>query len=104
MSKKIRVVVADNGRYMDPEASYELPPFDDLESAVAKRKQIVEEYLESAYEPGMTAEALYASYKAFGDDPYIISSQDAGNDSFSAWDYAKERSAALTEADNDEFN
>jgi hypothetical protein len=51
----------------------------------------VDDYLKQAYSPRMSAEALYGSYKMFGEDPSI-----AGADiAFSAWEYAKERCAQI---------
>ena len=44
----------------------------------------------------MTAEALYQSYVAFGEDPFIVT--DDENCGFSAWSYAQSRCQAI--ADN----
>lgn len=101
MSKQFRVIVADNFNYMDPDSSYELPPFDDLESAVAACQKIVDDCLASSYEPGMTADALYASYTSFGEDPYIVSDEIDGVP-FSAWKYAREQAERLVEQKNTE--
>lgn len=35
-------------------------------------KVFVDEYLLSAYQPGMTDQALFESYVTFGEDPFII--------------------------------
>ena len=64
--------------------------------AVAAAKKIVDEYLASAYEPGMAAEELNRSYLLFGEDPYIVP-RDAGSE-FSARDYARERCGELCRA------
>lgn len=81
-----KVIVADNYHYMDDSESYTSGTYAKLEEAMAKCKEIVDEYLLSAYQPGMTSDALYENYKNFGDDAYI-----EGNKVFSAWTHAKQR-------------
>ena len=83
-----KVIVADNARYMDRDAHHAHGEFASLEAAIAACKRIVDDYLASAYEPGMTPEALYSSYTSFGEDPFIVS---ASPGTFSAWDYARAR-------------
>lgn len=71
---------------------YKLGEFPTLDAAFDASKKIVDEYLLSAYHPGMTSQALFAGYTSFGDDPYIVATP--SNDAevlFSAWDYAKRR-------------
>lgn len=94
MIKTIRVRVASNSSYMRDDDTFELPPFGSLEKAIAECKRIVDDYLASAYEPGMSAESLYRSYTMFGDDPYIISDEEEG---FSAWEYAKGRASEIAQ-------
>jgi hypothetical protein len=61
-------------------------------SALSKQlSRLVDEFLEEAYKPGMKAEDLYQVYIRFGEDPFIV----GGDIRFSAWDYAKERSAQI---------
>jgi hypothetical protein len=87
-----RVLVDDNFHYMDESERYELGPFATLAEALAASCRIVDEFLLSAYKPGMTAEQLYVGYTGFGEDPFII--PDASEETaveFSAWDYAKRR-------------
>ena len=79
------VTVRDNFHYRDESEWYDSGSFSSLEEAENAAKTIVDEYLESAYQPNMPASALYLSYTCFGDDPFILES------SFSAWDYAKQR-------------
>ena len=81
-----KVIVADNYHYMDESESYIHGSFKTLEEAILACKIIVDEYLLSAYQSGMTSETLYESYTGFGDDPYI-----EGKKVFSAWNYAKQR-------------
>jgi hypothetical protein len=88
------VIVADNFHYMDESENYRLGDFGTLEEAVDTSRRIVDEYLASAYTPGMTAAALYDSYVNFGEDPYILSN-DVKGIIFSAWTYARERCESI---------
>ncbi len=83
------IQVDDNGRYQDETARYSLGRVENFEDAVATAKRLVNEYLVSAMEPGMTAAALYMSYTRFGPDPFI--SGPGNGVFFSARDYAKQR-------------
>lgn len=89
MTKTIRVRVASNSAYMGDDDTFGLPPFGSPCRAIADCKRIVDDYLKSAYEPGMSAEALCRSYTMFGDDPYIISDNEGVP--FSAWEFMKMR-------------
>jgi hypothetical protein len=85
-----KVFVDDNYHYMDESERHELGDFSTLDAAIAASKKIVDEYLRSAYQPGMSAPDLYRSYVSFGKDPFIVAA--ASNETkvlFSAWDYAK---------------
>ena len=85
-----RVLVDDNFHYMDEAERYELGAFARLDAAIAAAKAIVDTYLAATYKPGMTAHDLFASYTAFGEDPFILA-PDQTDVSFSAWEYAKQR-------------
>ena len=87
-SGKYTVYVDDNFHFMDESERYEHGSYRTLAAAVKAAKRIVDEYLEEHYKPGMTAEELYSAYTSFGEDPWISPDED---NSFSAWDYAKER-------------
>jgi hypothetical protein len=63
--------------------------FDTLEAAIYAAEKIVEVSLDDLYRPGATAAQLYSDYRDFGDDPFIRGS------SWSAWDYANERSTEM---------
>lgn len=93
------VLVDDNFHYMDEDERYTLGEFDDAAIAVEHCRRIVDEYLDSAFTPGMSASQLWESYKTFGEDPFIRSI-DVPKVSFSAWDYAKERCQALCAGPN----
>ncbi|ABU56442.1 hypothetical protein [Roseiflexus castenholzii] len=95
-----RVIVADNVRFMDERENYEYGTFDGLEAAIAAAKQIVDECLESAYTPAMSAADLYQHYVNFGEEPYIIAEGFSGV-LFSAWDYARERCAFMCSPDRE---
>jgi hypothetical protein len=89
-----RVLVDDNSHYMDEAERYELGVFASLDAAVAAAQAVVDAYLRSAYKPRMSAQALFKSYTAFGEDPFIIA-PDQERVAFSAWEYAKHRCDAL---------
>ena len=89
------VGVDDNFHYRDQDASWTRGRFDDVEAAVAASRQIVDRWLEEAYEPGMTADALLRSYKMFGEDPFVVAVGGAPPCKFSAWEYARERAAEI---------
>jgi hypothetical protein len=91
-----KVIVAGHARYMDKDAEYELGSFEDLESAIAASKKLVDNYLQSAFQPGMTAEALLRGYMMFGEDPYILGpNKKTDSGPFSAVDYARQRCAEI---------
>ena len=93
---KYKVFVDDNSHYMDDSERYELGEFSLLEEAIEASKKLVDEYLTSAYQPGMNAKDLFESYTSFGEDPFIVSSSTDGlKADFSAWDYAKKRCEAI---------
>lgn len=94
-----RVLVDDNFHYMDEAERYELGTFATFEAALAAAQAVVDAYLRSAHKPGMTARALFESYKAFGEDPFIVAPDQPGA-AFSAWEYAKRRCDALCRRSN----
>jgi hypothetical protein len=84
--------VDDNFHYMDEDERYSAGTFASYDEALAKAKSIVDEFLESAHEPGMTSSELNDGYVGFGEDPFIVP---AGEPRFSAWDYARSRCTEL---------
>jgi hypothetical protein len=95
---KYRVLVDDNYDYMSPDARWTAGEFDSADAAIAKCKSMVDEDLTNSHEPGMTAAALYTAYTMFGDDPFVVAPLGAEGVTFSAWDYAKQRSAEICRA------
>ena len=89
-----KVLVDDNYHYMDESERYAAGEFATLAEAIAAAQKIVDEYLLSAYQPGMTEDELGASYAMFGDDPFIVSEELRGVP-FSARDYARQRVAEM---------
>jgi hypothetical protein len=85
-----RVLVDDNFHYIDEAERYELGVFASLDEARSAAQALVDAYLLSAHQPGMTAQALFKSYTAFGEDPFIVAPDQEGV-AFSAWEYAKRR-------------
>jgi hypothetical protein len=92
-SKKYEVYVDDNFHFMDEGERYKLGEFETCEEAVAACKKIVDEFLEKGYKKGMSFKELYVGYTGWGEDPFIVS--DDKTCFFSAWTYAKKRSAEL---------
>ena len=84
------VMVDDNFHFMDEGERYRAGEFADVAAAIETCRRIVDEYLESALKPNMTAGQLWESYTFFGEDPFILS-VDAPAATFSAWDYARLR-------------
>ena len=89
-----RVRVDDNYHYMDEDARTTLGDFQTLGAAIAAAKALVDDFLTSAYRPGLTAEELFHEYTGFGEDPFIEGPGLSGVP-FSAWDYARQRCAQL---------
>jgi hypothetical protein len=94
-----RVLVDDNFHYMDESERYELGSFEHLESAIQAAKQVVDSFLASEYQPGMTARQLFKHYLAFGEDPFILT-PDQSKVSFSAWEFAQTRCEELCGLDS----
>ena len=91
-----KVFIDDNFHYMDESERYALGEFPTLAAAIEASEKIVDEYLVSAYTPGLTAQELAASYAAFGEDPFIVdTSGPATGVLFSARSYASRRAEAL---------
>jgi hypothetical protein len=76
---------------------YELGTFSTLDEAVAACKQMVDEDLrEFTKGKKYTADELYDHYTLWGSDPFIVALNPKDDrPSFSAWNYAKERSHVL---------
>ena len=89
-----KVFVDDNFHYMDEDERTFAGEFPDEESALAVCRRIVDECLENAYKPGMSAADLWQGYVGFGEDPFIVP-VNAPAVKFSAWDYARQRCAEL---------
>lgn len=90
-----KVFVDDNYHYRDENERYEKGEYDTFEAAVNVCKSIVDQFLLSAFKPGMSSAELYESYISFGEDPYIIPTPEGWD--FSAWDYAKQRCFEIAE-------
>jgi hypothetical protein len=86
--QKYKVIVDDNFHFMDESESYGSGVFDTYEEAVAKCKEIIDEFLESAKKPDENAEQLYSTFVMYGETPHIHGEK-LGD--FSATVYAKQR-------------
>jgi hypothetical protein len=85
------VFVDDNFHYMEEDERYRLGDYQTYAEAVQACQAIVDKFLAAEFKPGMAAEQLYARYKDFGDDPFIV----PDGDKFSSWDYARRRSVEV---------
>lgn len=92
--RQFRIFVADNFRYQDPDAEYEIEGADTAEGAIDKCREIVDQSLAQMVEPGSSAKDIVFRYRMFGVDPYILPPRDERT-TFSAWDYADERAASF---------
>jgi hypothetical protein len=90
------VMIDDNFHYMDQDERLEHGTFATLEEALAVCRKLVDDWLADHHKPGMTATQLYEIYVGFGEDPFIIAPHEpSAGVLFSAWDYARERSAVI---------
>jgi hypothetical protein len=92
-------MVDDNFHYMDESERWELGVFASAEEALEACRRLVDRSLADGYKAGATAAELFAHYKSFGDDPFIVALDDAPKPSFSAWTYAQARAVELTAPD-----
>lgn len=84
-----KLFIDDNFHYGDESERVASGEFATLAEAVAKAVEIVDDYLYSAYTPGMTGDELMASYCMFGEDPFIIDTESQSSKVlFSAREYA----------------
>lgn len=80
----------DNFHYGDESARVPLGTWNTLAEAVSKAVEVIDDYLSSAYTPGMTADELMASYCLFGEDPFVIDTESTSHRVlFSAREYAR---------------
>lgn len=92
---KYRVAIDDNFHFTDESERIDGNSYNTAEEAISAAVIIVDKSLRHLYKPGFTPEKLYSSYTDFGDDPFIVSEDK--NCKFSAWTYAKARSASICE-------
>jgi hypothetical protein len=94
-----RVLIDDNFHYQDESERVQHGVFATAEEALAACRSIVDGFLIDALKPGMSADALYESYTAFGEDPFIVP-VDPGEAPvmFSAWEYARRRCTEIAVA------
>lgn len=95
-----KILIDDNFHYMDESERTTGPTLTTREEAIAEAKKIVDESLRwerrQCQNPHNPSE-IFARYRSFGEDPFIVSEDEEC--SFSAWEYAKERSASIARED-----
>lgn len=94
---KYTVRILDNFHFMDKSEEYNSGTFDTYEEAVTKCKEIVDDFLESAYQPGDTANGLYFTYVQYGETP-LVWGEDLG--AFDANQYTRIRCKQIVERHN----
>jgi len=87
--KKYVVYVDDNYHHGDEEERYLLGEFNTREEALLACKNKVEEYFQRIEKGKYSFTELWQGYIMYGEDPFI--GNDDNQDSFSAWEYAKQR-------------
>jgi hypothetical protein len=92
---RYRVLVDDNAHYMDEDERYEAGAFATANAALTECRRIVGADLAELYRPGMAAGELIAGWRLDGRDPFIVPVNGAPAVKFSAWTYAKRRSATI---------
>jgi hypothetical protein len=83
-----RVTVLDNFSAPGDDGAACGGTFPTYEAAVAHCKHIVDDFLETNWKPGISAEQLMEQYALFGEDPIVSNGEGV---SFSGWDYADYR-------------
>lgn len=94
-NNKYIVRILDNFHFMDQSEEYNSGTFDTYEEAVEKCKQIVDDFLESAYEPGQNANWLYLTYTSYGETP-LVWGENLGT--FDANQYARKRCRQIVDS------
>lgn len=92
-----KVYVAENSHFEDEGERYLKGEYTGCETAVAVCKRIVDDFLLKAHSQGKTEEELWREYTMYGEDPYIVASEEEDPCRFSAWDYAKDRIREIIE-------
>ena len=85
------VMVDDNFNHKDIDHRYCLGQYQAIEDAIAAAKLVVDRYLDSEMEPGMTAAKLLDRYRNYGESPFITPPLEDSCVDFSAWNYAAQR-------------
>ena len=93
---KYKVFIDDNFHYMDESHRYKLGEYNTLEKAIKACKKIVDEFLHENYKSGMTIDELSAQYVLYGEDPFIIGTDE--NVPFRARDYASMKAKEICQS------
>jgi hypothetical protein len=91
-----KVMVDDNFHCQAPEDRREHGVYETLAQAVAACRELVDRSLGAEFRPGISAQALFARYTSFGEDPFIVVIDGVDEAArFSAWEYAEKRCSEL---------
>lgn len=92
-----KVFVDDNYAFMDESKRHPAGVFESHQAAVSAAEAIVDEFLLSTYRPGMKSDELFAAYRGYGEEPFILATEPdaAVAPMFSARTYAAESCAEI---------
>jgi len=104
-SHSYKVISDDNFHHMDEPERYDVGEYSTCAEAIAASKKHIDDFLLPVHKAGMTTEELWALYRTFGDDAFIITTDTECR--FSGWEYARQRCEELcrphhNEGDSDE--
>lgn len=70
-----KVFVDDNDAFMDESKRHPAGVFESHQAAVSAAEAIVDEFLLSTYRPGMKSDELFAAYRGYGEEPFILATE-----------------------------
>lgn len=90
------ILVSDNFHFGDEDEDVTIGPFESADSALAKARTIIDEFLSDELKSHVSAAALLAQWVQFGETPIIVGDDPkAAPVDFSAPSYAKQRCAQM---------
>ncbi len=84
---KFHLRVYDNFHYMDESEAYNFGEYETYEEAVIAAQEIIHEFLEHNWKPGIMPHDLSALFALYGEDPIILPNELAPEQRFSARTY-----------------
>ena len=87
-TKKFQLRVYDNFHYMDESDVFDSGHYKTYADAIIAAKEMVDEFFERHWKPGITIDELIDLFISFGEDPSIIPDDAGEHARFSAFTYA----------------